>query len=56
MKGFKATFAGLGLLIILLVVIPLIKMVISADAQVMQSTISDLEVMVSMSGRVSCGL
>ena len=48
MKSFSLTFSGLSLLLLLLIAIPLVGMVLSADPEIMRSTISDREVILSI--------
>jgi molybdate/tungstate transport system permease protein len=48
MRSFRITFSGLSLVLILLISIPLLKMILSADAEIMRSTVSDLEVIASI--------
>jgi len=47
-SGFDLVFALLGLILIILVVIPLFRMIVSANPEVMRSTMADGEVMSSI--------
>lgn len=47
-KSFRYVFSGLSVFLIILVAVPLLRMILSADAEVMRSTIADREVMSSI--------
>lgn len=48
MKGFNITFSALGLILVILVVVPLLRMVLGADPEIIRSTVSDREVIGSI--------
>lgn len=48
MKSFRIAFSGLSLILIILVVVPLLRMILSADPAVMRATIADQEVIASI--------
>jgi ABC-type sulfate transport system permease component len=47
-KGFRFAFSGLSVILIILVAVPLLRMILSADPEAMRSTIADREVMASI--------
>lgn len=48
MKSFRIVFSGLSLVLILLIAIPLLRMLLDADPEVMRSTVADQEVISSI--------
>jgi len=54
MKGFKPIILGLGTLMVLIVVIPLLRMILAADPTVLKATITDAEVMRSIVLTLRC--
>jgi len=55
-KSFRVAFSGLSILLIILVAVPLVRMVLSADPDVMRATIADREVMSSIFLTLRCAL
>lgn len=47
-KSFRFAFSGLSVILIILVAVPLLRMILSADPEAMRSTIADREVMASI--------
>ena len=47
-KSFRFAFSGLSVILIILIAVPLLKMILGADPEVMRSTIADQEVMASI--------
>ncbi|HDZ91374.1 MAG: ABC transporter permease [Deltaproteobacteria bacterium] len=47
-KGFKLAFSGLSLLLLILVSVPLLRMILSADPEALRSAVADREVMDSI--------
>ena len=55
-KSFRFAFSGLGVILIILIAVPLLRMILSADPEVMRSTIADREVMASIFLTLRCAL
>jgi len=55
-KSFRYAFSGLSIVLILLVAVPLVRMILSADPEVMRATIADREVMTSIFLTLRCAL
>jgi len=55
-KGFRFAFSFLSILLVILIAVPLLRMILSADAEVMRSTIADREVMASIFLTLRCAL
>jgi ABC-type sulfate transport system permease component len=48
MNSFRVIIGTLGTILILMVAIPLIRMMLSADPEILRTTVSDQEVLVSI--------
>jgi len=55
-KGFRFAFSSLSILLVILIAVPLLRMILSADPEVMRSTIADREVMASIFLTLRCAL
>ena len=47
-KSFKVAFSSLGIILVILVALPMVRMIMSADPEIMRTTITDQEVMASV--------
>ncbi len=56
MKGFRTLFSGIGVVLVLLLTLPLINMIMTADAGVLRSTLADQEVFSSILLTLRCAL
>ena len=56
MNGFRLLFSGLGLLLVLLLTLPLVNMIVTADGGVLRSTLADREVYTSILLTLRCAL
>jgi len=56
MKGFRLLFSSLGLILVLLLTLPLINMIVTADGGVLRSTLADREVYTSILLTLRCAL
>ncbi len=54
MEGFKAIIWGLGTILLLIVVIPMIRMILAADPAILRATVSDPEVVHSILLTLRC--
>ncbi|MBW1787684.1 MAG: ABC transporter permease [Deltaproteobacteria bacterium] len=48
MKNFNIVFSGLSLILVILVAIPLVSMIVTADPEIVRSTLSEREVIASI--------
>ena len=55
-NGFRFAFSFLSILLVILIAVPLLRMILSADPEVMRSTIADREVMASIFLTLRCAL
>ena len=56
MKGFRFVFSSIGLLVVLLLTLPLLNMIITADGGILRSTLADREVYTSILLTLKCAL
>lgn len=56
MKSFKIVIWGLGTILVLIVVVPLLRMILAADPTVLRATVADAKVMRSILLTLRCAL